>query len=115
MPERVDLDGSVVTPLDLAAVRRAVEALVAEGVESLAVSLLHSYANPDHERAIGALLAADFPDLWVSLSHRVLPVIREYERTSTTVLNAYVQPTVASYLQALRRQLDATGDRRDRC
>lgn len=106
VPERVDVDGTVVTPLDLGTVRRSVEALVAEGVESIAVSLLHSYINPTHERAIGALLAAEFPELWVSLSHRVLPVIREYERTSTTVLNAYVQPTVASYLQALRRQLD---------
>ncbi len=105
--ERVALDGAVVTPLDPADARRAVAALVAEGIDSLAVSLLHSYANPAHEQAIGAMLADEFPDLWVSLSHRVLPVIREYERTSTTVLNAYVQPTVASYLQALRRQLDA--------
>ena len=106
VPERVDIDGEIVTPIDLAAVRRSVRELVAEGVESIAVSLLHSYADPAHERAIGEMLAADFPDLWVSLSHRVLPVIREYERTSTTVLNAYVQPTVASYLEALRAQLD---------
>jgi N-methylhydantoinase A len=104
--ERVDIKGDVVTSLDLDAVRRSVAELVAEGVESIAVSLLHSYGNPSHERAIGAMLAADFPDLWVSLSHRVLPVIREYERTSTTVLNAYVQPIVASYLTALRGQLD---------
>ena len=62
------------------------------------MSLLHAYANPEHERTIGALLEREFPGLWVSLSHRVLPIIREYERTSTTVLNAYVQPTVASYL-----------------
>lgn len=109
VPERIDLNGEVVTPLDLEAVRRSVQALVAEGVESIAVSLLHSYANTDHERIIGDLLEAEFPDLWVSLSHQVLPVIREYERTSTTVLNAYVQPTVASYLQALRRQLDGAG------
>ena len=108
VPERVAIDGSVVTAARSGAVRRAVQELVAEGVESLAVSLLHSYANPDHEKAIGALLASEFPELWVSLSHRILPVIREYERTSTTVLNAYVQPTVASYLAALRRQLDAT-------
>ena len=108
VPERVALDGSVVTSLDLPAVRRAVEELVGEGIESLAVSLIHSYANADHERAIGELLAAEFPDLWVSLSHRILPVIREYERTSTTVLNAYVRPIVASYLGALRRQLDST-------
>jgi len=107
--ERVDIKGEIVTPIDLDAVRRSVAELVAEGVESVAVSLLHAYGNPSHERAIGAMLATDFPDLWVSLSHRVLPVIREYERTSTTVLNAYVQPIVASYLTALRGQLDDAG------
>jgi N-methylhydantoinase A len=107
--ERVDITGDVVTPLDLAAVRSSVAELVAEGVVSIAVCLLHSYRNPSHERAIGAMLATDFPELWVSLSHRVLPVIREYERTSTTVLNAYVQPIVASYLTALQEQLDDAG------
>ena len=96
-------------PLDVDAARREAQTLVDEGVEAIAVSLLHAYANPSHERAIGELLEREFPDLWVSLSHRVLPIIREYERTSTTVLNAYVQPTVASYLGALRRQLDGAG------
>src|SRR6476469_173237 len=62
--ERVALDGSVVTPLDAADARHAVEALVAEGIDSIAVSLLHSYANRAHEQAIGALLAEEFPDLW---------------------------------------------------
>ena len=80
-----------ITPLDTARGGAWCGDLVAEGVELIAVSLLHSYANPAHERAIGALLAAEFPDVWVSLSHRVLPIIREYERTSTTVLNAYVR------------------------
>jgi N-methylhydantoinase A len=107
--ERVDVHGAVITPLDVAQLRTVARDLVAEGVESIAVSLLHSYANPAHERAVGALLANEFPDVWVSLSHRVLPIIREYERTSTTVLNAYVQPTVASYLRALRDQLDRLG------
>ena len=109
VPERVGVDGAVVRPLDVDAARREAQALVDEGVEAIAVSLLHSYANPSHERAIGDLLEREFPGLWVSLSHRVLPIIREYERTSTTVLNAYVQPTVASYLGALRRQLDGAG------
>jgi N-methylhydantoinase A len=104
--ERVDIGGDVVAPVDLDLVRRSVDELVREGVDSIAVCLLHSYANPSHEQAIGAMLAAEYPGLWVSLSHRVLPVMREYERTSTTVLNAYVQPTVASYLTALRGQLD---------
>ena len=106
VPERVGVDGAVVRPLDVVATRREAQMLVDEGVEAIAVSLLHAYANPSHERAIGDLLEREFPGLWVSLSHRVLPIIREYERTSTTVLNAYVQPTVASYLGALRRQLD---------
>ena len=109
--ERVDLDGSVVRPLDLAEVRRAVDDLVDEGVESIAVSLIHAYANPAHERAIGELLEREYPELWVSLSHRVLPIIREYERTSTTVLNAYVQPTVASYLRASGASSTAPGRR----
>jgi N-methylhydantoinase A len=107
VPERLDVNGNVVIPLDLAATRRAVAELVDAGVESIAVSLLHSYRDPSHEQAIGALIAEQFPELWVSLSHRVLPVLREYERTSTTVLNAYVQPVVASYLEALRGKLDA--------
>jgi N-methylhydantoinase A len=106
VPERVGVDGGVVRPLDVDAARREAQLLVDEGVEAIAVSLLHAYANPEHERAVGELLEREFPGLWVSLSHRVLPIIREYERTSTTVLNAYVQPTVASYLGALRAQLD---------
>ena len=109
VPERIGVDGAVVAPLDLEAARHEAQALVDDGVEAIAVSLLHAYANPEHERAIGDLLEREFPGLWVSLSHRVLPIIREYERTSTTVLNAYVQPTVASYLGALRRQLDDVG------
>ena len=66
VPERMDLSGAVVTPIDLDAVREAVDALLEDGVESLAVSFLHSYANPAHERAVGELLAAVYPDLWVS-------------------------------------------------
>ena len=104
--ERVGVDGQVVTALDLGDARKKVEALVELGVESIAVSLIHSYANPSHETAIGEMLAREHPDVWTSLSHRVLPVIREYERTSTTVLNAYVRPVVASYLEALRGKLD---------
>ena len=107
--ERVGVDGEVVTALDLDDARRKVEALIELGVESIAVSLIHSYANTSHETAIGEMLAREHPDVWISLSHRVLPVIREYERTSTTVLNAYVRPVVASYLEALRGKLDGLG------
>ena len=104
--ERVGVDGNVVTQLDLDDARRKVQALIELGVESIAVCLIHSYANTSHETAIGEMLASEYPEVWTSLSHRVLPVIREYERTSTTVLNAYVRPVVASYLEALRAKLD---------
>ena len=104
--ERVGVDGKVVKAIDLDDAQKKVEALIELGVESIAVSLIHSYANPSHETAIGEMLAREYPEVWTSLSHRVLPVIREYERTSTTVLNAYVRPVVASYLEALRGKLD---------
>ncbi len=104
--ERIDVSGEVVKELDIDEARRMIQALVSDGVQSIAVCFIHSYANSRHEAAIGELLTSEFPEIWFSLSHRVLPVIREYERTSTTVLNAYVQPTVASYLEALRVKLD---------
>lgn len=105
--ERIDSDGQVLRPLDLAQAAQAAEQLVAHGVQAIAVSLLHAYANPVHEQALGELLRRRWPHLSVSLSHEVLPIIREYERTSTTVINAYVQPLVAHYVQSLRGQLDA--------
>jgi N-methylhydantoinase A len=105
--ERVDVAGNVVEVIDVDDARRKIDQLVAAGVESIAVCLIHSYANPDHEMLIGDILKAEYPRIWVSLSHRVLPVIREYERTSTTVINAYVQPTVASYFRSLREKLNS--------
>ena len=105
--ERIDHTGQVLVPLDLGQVERVAEQLVALGVQAIAVSLLHSYANPAHEQAVGELLRRRWPHLSVSLSHEVLPIIREYERTSTTVINAYVQPLVAHYVQSLRKQLDS--------
>lgn len=107
--ERVDGRGQVARPLDPAQALAAAERLVGEGVESLAIALLHSYANPVHERQLGELVRARWPHLAVSLSCEVLPAIREYERTSTTVVNAYVQPVVEGYLRALARQLRAAG------
>ena len=104
--ERIDVAGNVAQVIDVVDVRRKIDQLVAAGVESVAVCLIHSYANPTHEMLIGDILKAEYPRVWVSLSHRVLPVIREYERTSTTVLNAYVQPTVASYFRSLREKLN---------
>jgi N-methylhydantoinase A len=105
--ERIDPTGRVLQPLNVEQAEKAAEHLVAQGVQAVAVALLHAYANPAHEQAIGELLRRRWPHLSVSLSHEVLPVIREYERTSTTVINAYVQPLVAHYVQSLRAQLDA--------
>ena len=105
--ERVGAGGVVRQALDLDSVRAAIEALKAQNVESLAVCLLHSYANDTHERAIGELAAEVFGD--VSLSCDVLPELREYERTATTVVDAYVKPVVKSYLGRMSEQLGNLG------
>ncbi len=107
--ERVAADGAVVQPLDVDAALWEVDALVAQGVESLAVCLLHSYANPAHERAIAEAVARRFPALSVSLSSDIAPEIREYPRASTTVANAYVRPLAEHYLERLENELRAAG------
>src|SRR5215217_4424323 len=109
VPERVAADGSVIAPLDEEAARQAIQELLAEGIESLAIALLHSYANPDHERRVEELARELAPDLFVSRSSAVLPEYREYERTMTTVLNAYVMPTVDRYLGRIRDGLVRKG------
>jgi N-methylhydantoinase A len=103
--ERIGHDGEVVRPLDLASVDRAISAIKESDAESAAVALLHSYANPSHEQAIGKRLRERLPELDVTLSSDVSPKYREYERTSTTVANAYVKPIVARYLDVLRHTL----------
>ena len=107
--ERMDAGGSVLRPLDPADAERAVQRLLDEGIESLAVCLLHSYANPAHELIIKEAVARLAPDLACSLSAEVLPEVREYERTSTTVLNAYLKPVVGRYLATLEASLAAAG------
>lgn len=97
--ERMDANGEVLTPLDGHSVTRVLEAIAASGVQSVAVSLLHAYANPAHERSLEPLLRRIVPH--VSLSHRVNPEEREFERTNATVLNAAVMPLLADYLQRL--------------
>jgi N-methylhydantoinase A len=109
--ERVNAAGTVERPLARADAERAVEALLAENVEAIAVCLMHSYANPVHELAIRDVICAKAPHLPCSLSCEVLPEIKEYERTSTTVINAYVTPVVSTYLKALRKGLDEAGVR----
>ena len=103
--ERVQADGSVRTPLDEADLARAVAAVKAAGVEACAVCLLFGFLNPAHERRAGAALAAAVPGLYVSLSSEVQPEFREYERLSTTVLNAYLQPVMVEYLSTLEREI----------
>jgi N-methylhydantoinase A len=107
--ERIDARGNVERALAPRDAERAVEALLAERVETIAVCLLHSYANPVHELAIRDIIKQRAPNLPVSISYEVLPEIKEYERTSTTVMNAYVMPVVATYLTALRKGLDDAG------
>jgi N-methylhydantoinase A len=107
--ERIDAQGNVQRALDLQDAQRAVQALLAERVETIAVCLLHSFANPVHELALRDLISRVAPALPVSISYEVLPEIKEYERTSTTVINAYVMPVVATYLRALRIGLDQAG------
>ncbi len=107
--ERIGADGRIVRPLDAATVRAAVARLVAEGVTSVAVCFLNSHVNPAHERAAEALLRAEYPALDVSASWRVLPEIKEYERTSTTVVNAYLLPVMRRYLETLAAGLARAG------
>jgi len=109
--ERLLADGRVLTPLDEASARTAIGALLAEGVEAIAVSLLHSYRNPAHERAVVDLIHSIAPGMPVSCSSEVVPEIREYERTSTTVANVYVMPLMARYLADLERKLQEQGVR----
>ncbi len=109
IPGRTAFDGSALSALDEDAVRSAAARFRSDGIESIAVSLNHSYANPDHERRAGELVLDTLPDAHLSLSSEVLPVFREYERTITTVLNAYVMPRVSGYIDNLDRDLRALG------
>ena len=109
--ERVLADGSVETNLDVAQATAEIEGLLADGVEAIAVCLLHAYRNPVHERQLQALIAQLAPSMHVSLSSEVAPEIREFERASTTAINAYVAPVVGPYLRALREQLERIGVR----
>jgi N-methylhydantoinase A len=109
--ERVTADGAIEKPLERRDAERAVDALLAENVEAIAVCLLHSYANAAHELLVKEVVERKAPRLPCSVSCEVLPEIKEYERTSTTVINAYVTPIVARYLRALRKGLDEAGVR----
>jgi len=107
--ERMLADGRVLTPLDPASARAAIERLRGAGVEALAICLLHAYRNPAHERALRDICAELLPGVPVSCSSDVVPEIREYERTSTTCANVYVMPLMARYLDDLERKLHELG------
>lgn len=111
--ERVLADGTLREPLNETEVLAAAEALKAEGVESLAVCFIHSYANSKHEERTVELLKQVWPQAYVSASYEVLPEIREWERTSTTVVNAYIQPKIDHYLSLLQNRLAEHGYTRD--
>jgi N-methylhydantoinase A len=103
--ERLLADGSVRDPLDVHGARRVIAELVSEGVEAIAICLLHAYVNPAHERRLAALVREIAPQMAVACASDVVPEIREYERASTTTANVYVAPLMARYLEDLERRL----------
>ncbi|MEA2596449.1 MAG: N-methylhydantoinase [Thermomicrobiales bacterium] len=109
LDERVLSDGTVLTPLQSDETTRAIELLRREGIEAVAVCLLHSYQNPTHERQVVEEIARSAPDLIVSASADVVPEIREFERASTTIANVYVRPLVSTYLGRLADGLQELG------
>jgi N-methylhydantoinase A len=109
VPERVAADGSVLLPMDEAAVERIGARLAEEGIEAAAVSFLHAYRNDAHERRAREILSRFLPERVIALSSEVCPEIREYERTSTTVANAYVLPLMEGYLRRLEEGMRGLG------
>src|ERR1051326_6424741 len=107
--ERVNASGEIDRPLDEESVERAVRFLIEEGVEAIAVCLLHSYLNPAHELRVKEIVTRLAPEVTLCISAEVLPVINEYERTSTTVINAYVRPIVERYLNRLSAEVARNG------
>ncbi|MEJ0069050.1 MAG: hydantoinase/oxoprolinase family protein [Pseudomonadota bacterium] len=111
--ERMSAEGTVLTPLDANQVRAEAKALLDDGCEVVVVCFLHSYANAAHERAARELLHEVWPNDFIVLSSDILPALREFERTSTTVVSGYVQPLIGRYLERLGSRLGEAGYRRD--
>lgn len=107
--ERIDARGEIVLELDVSQALAAIEELIDHGIESLAISLINSYANPEHERRLRDIARARYPELSISLSSDVLPEFREYERTNVVVMNAYVRPRIAQYLELLSTRIEGLG------
>ncbi len=109
VPERLAADGSVVLPLELDKIETIAKELVEQQVKSVAICFLHSFVNAEHEQRVAEELRKYVPDIYISLSSRVSPEIREYERFSTTVANAYLQPQIDAYLERLESDLRRGG------
>jgi len=105
--ERVNAQGEALTPLDEKSVQALLPLIKKHKIESVAIGLLHAYANPAHERRVAEILRQALPDLWITLASEVCPEIREYERQSTACANAYVQPLMARYVANLEKRLKA--------
>lgn len=109
IPERMNARGEVVRELDIEKATAMIDDLCSSGIEALTISLMHSYANAEHERALGAIVAQRYPDIPVSLSSDILPEFREYDRAITTVMNDYVRPIMKRYLSRIEDRLDKEG------
>ena len=107
--ERVDYAGDVVRPLDEDGVRAVAAEIRRQGLEAVAVTLINSFVNPDHERRIKEILAEELPGVYLSISSEILPEILEYERTATTTVNAYIGPVMDRYVAALEEELRSKG------
>ncbi|MHB8590242.1 MAG: hydantoinase/oxoprolinase family protein [Candidatus Dormibacteraceae bacterium] len=107
--ERIGPDGKEIEPIGVESVLKVASFLRGEGIESIAICLLHSYANPDHERKVAQIIAGQLPEVLISMSSEVAPEIREYFRASTTVVNAAIRPIVGRYLSSIRERLKADG------
>lgn len=107
--ERLDKNGKLVVPLDVAGAERAVDELVEDGIQALAICLLWSFVNPVHEHRIGALVRKKHPQLFISLSSEIAPRLGEYERCVSTVFNSYIGPIVGSYVATLEHRLKEQG------
>lgn len=109
--ERMGADGQEVSPVDIPSVRQTARHLAASGVDSVAVCLINAYRNPAHEQSVRVILSEELPGIPISLSSEVLPEVDEYERTSTTTINAYLRPVIESYVRSLLNRLDQMGIR----
>ena len=107
--ERLDNNGNIVTPLDVNSIRKVIHELHNQKLESLAIVFLHSFRNPEHELKTQSILTKELPEISISISSEVAPEIREYERMSTTVANAYVKPLTRKYIDKIEKNLKKIG------